>query len=165
MVLLYGTVAWWSLLLQWQLQAQLSSRGGSATSFLYFFLKSFSFLVEVIVAFFANPQKVSVLGKMIPLMWRGTWNSVLVYSHSHSNFACIIRAGDRESIIRLSQLCPGVAVHVPSYSLAPVQIESKLPETEFQNWWWHHLPQPCCLRRLVSNSRLDGLSDRCPGAK
>lgn len=62
----------------------------------------------------------------IKLIWG--WVLFLTFLIPIPIFACIIGAGDWESIILFWELCPGVSVHIPSYSLAPVQIEWKLPE-------------------------------------
>lgn len=94
---------------------------------LYFFWVFFSGW-RWLLHLFVNPQNISVLGRMMPLSWYGIWVLFLTVRIPITIFACIIRAGDWESIILFSELCPGVSVHIPSYSLAPVQIEWKLPE-------------------------------------
>lgn len=96
----------------------------SILCFFWVFLSGWRWLLHL----FVNPQNISVLGKMMPLSWYGTWVLFLTLLIPIPIFACIIRAGDWESIILFSELCPGVSVHIPGYSLAPVQIQWKLPE-------------------------------------
>lgn len=108
---------------------------------------------------------ISVLGKTMALIWQGTWNPVPVSSHSYPNFACIIRAGDWESLIVFSELCPGAAVRIPSYSLAPLckqnqnslKFGSKIDGSTV-------CPSHGVWVSPVSNSSLDGLCGR-PGAR